>query len=121
LSSTQIPDDPLILKTIRDRQLVGALPVTPAGLGVIDSLAPLLLVSFGATRSVATLGVLSWRLVNFWLPIPAGAVAYVSVKVARGADRKAVRAALATMMSRDAPQHENQQPEPRHPQTPRPS
>jgi hypothetical protein len=42
--------------------------------------APLLLVSFGVTRSVATLGVLGWRLVNFWLPIPAGAAAYVSLK-----------------------------------------
>ncbi len=28
---------------------------------------------FGLTRSVATLGVLTWRLVNFWLPIPTGA------------------------------------------------
>ncbi|MGH3154195.1 MAG: lysylphosphatidylglycerol synthase transmembrane domain-containing protein, partial [Streptosporangiaceae bacterium] len=61
--------------------VAGALPVTPAGLGVIDSVAPLLLVSFGVTRSVATLGVLGWRLVNFWLPIPAGAVAYASLKI----------------------------------------
>jgi uncharacterized membrane protein YbhN (UPF0104 family) len=101
--------------------VAGALPVTPAGLGLIDSVAPLLLVSFGVTRSVATLGVLSWRLVNFWLPIPAGAIAYVSVKVPRGAGRKAMRTALATMMARDAPRHEHQQPEPRRPQAPRPS
>jgi uncharacterized protein (TIRG00374 family) len=80
--------------------IVGALPVTPAGLGVIDSLTPLLLVSFGITRSVATLGVLTWRLVNFWLPIPAGAIAYVSLKVPRGAGLKAMRAAVATMMAR---------------------
>jgi uncharacterized protein (TIRG00374 family) len=80
--------------------IVGALPVTPAGLGVIDSLTPLLLVSFGITRSVATLGVLAWRLVNFWLPIPAGAIAYVSLKVPRGAGLKAMRAAVATMMAR---------------------
>jgi hypothetical protein len=83
--------------------VAGALPVTPAGLGVIDSLAPLLLVSFGVTRSVATLGVLGWRLVNFWLPIPAGAAAYVSLKVPRGAGLKAIRAALATMMTRSGP------------------
>ena len=63
--------------------VVGVLPVTPAGLGVVDSVAPLLLVSFGVTRGVATLGVLSWRLVNFWLPIPAGAIAYVTLKVPR--------------------------------------
>jgi uncharacterized protein (TIRG00374 family) len=77
--------------------VAGVLPVTPAGLGVIDSVAPLLLVSFGVTRSVATLGVLGWRLVNFWLPIPAGAIAYISLKVPRGAGLKAMRAALATM------------------------
>jgi uncharacterized protein (TIRG00374 family) len=79
--------------------VAGALPVTPAGLGVVDSVAPLLLVSFGITRSVATLGVLAWRLVNFWLPIPAGAIAYVSLKVPRGAGLKAMRAAVTSMMT----------------------
>ena len=49
-----------------------------------------------------------------------GAIAYVSVKVPRGAGRKAMRTALAIMMARDAPRHENEQPEPRHLQTPRP-
>jgi uncharacterized protein (TIRG00374 family) len=83
--------------------VAGVLPVTPAGLGVIDSVAPLLLVSFGVTRSVATLGVLGWRLVNFWLPIPAGAAAYVSLKVPRGAGLKAMRAAVATLLSRPGP------------------
>jgi uncharacterized membrane protein YbhN (UPF0104 family) len=80
--------------------VAGVLPVTPAGLGVIDSLAPLLLVGFGLTRSVATLGVLGWRLVNFWLPIPAGAAAYVSLKVPRGAGPKAMRSAVASLLSR---------------------
>ena len=61
--------------------VAGALPITPGGLGVVDSVAPLLLVGFGVTRSVATLGVIAWRLVNFWLPIPAGAASYVSLKV----------------------------------------
>jgi uncharacterized protein (TIRG00374 family) len=83
--------------------VAGALPVTPAGLGVVDSLTPLLLVSFGVTRSVATLGVLAWRLVNFWLPIPAGAIAYVSLKVPRGAGLKAMRAAMTSMMTHPGP------------------
>jgi uncharacterized protein (TIRG00374 family) len=83
--------------------VAGVLPVTPAGLGIVDSVAPLLLVSFGVTRSVATLGVLGWRLVNFWLPIPAGAAAYVSLKVPRGAGLKAMRAAVSTMMSHNDP------------------
>jgi uncharacterized protein (TIRG00374 family) len=61
--------------------VAGALPLTPGGLGVVDSVTPLLLVGFGVTRSVATLGVLGWRMVNFWLPIPTGAAAYVSLRV----------------------------------------
>jgi uncharacterized protein (TIRG00374 family) len=103
--------------------VAGALPVTPAGLGVVDSVAPLLLVSFGVTRSVATLGVLGWRLVNFWLPIPAGAIAYISLKVPRGAGLKAMRAAVSTLLARPAqaghPQPEDALPEdalPEHPQ-----
>ncbi len=79
--------------------VAGALPVTPAGLGVVDSVTPLLLVSFGVTRNVATLGVLGWRLVNFWMPIPAGAIAYVSLKVPRGAGLRAMRQAVSGMMS----------------------
>ena len=62
-----------------------------------------MLTFFGADRGTATLGVLSYRLVNFWLPIPAGAAAYVSLKVPRGAGLKAMRAAVSTMMTRPAP------------------
>jgi hypothetical protein len=46
--------------------------------------------------TVATLGVLGWRLVNFWLPNPAGAIAYVSLKVPRGSGLQAMRAAVST-------------------------
>jgi uncharacterized protein (TIRG00374 family) len=100
--------------------VAGALPVTPAGLGVIDSVTPLLLVSFGITRSVATLGVLGWRLVNFWLPIPAGAAAYASLKVPRGAGLKAWRAAVSALMAHGGPPHESSRPEPGHGQTSEP-
>lgn len=78
--------------------VAGALPVTPGGLGVVDSITPLLLVGFGVTRSVATLGVLGWRLVNFWLPIPTGAAAYVSLKVKPGSGLRAMRAAMSGML-----------------------
>ena len=88
--------------------VLGVVPLTPGGLGVIDSTAPLLLVSFGVTRSVATLGVLAWRLVNFWLPIPAGAAAYVSLKVPRGGGLKAIRRAVAEMMSRNGGREDKQ-------------
>ena len=95
--------------------VAGALPLTPAGLGVVDSLAPLRLVSFGVTRSVATLGVLGWRLVNFWLPIPAGAIAYVSLKLPRGAGLRAWRAAMSALVARPARLAEDETPEDREP------
>jgi uncharacterized protein (TIRG00374 family) len=98
--------------------VAGVLPVSPGGLGIIDSIAPLLLVSFGVTRSVATLGVLGWRLVNFWLPIPAGAAAYVSLKVPRGAGVKAMRAAVSTMLARPGPHEDHQESAERPPESP---
>jgi hypothetical protein len=81
--------------------VLGAIPITPAGLGVIDSVTPVLLVTFGLTRSVATLGVLAWRLVNFWLPIPTGALAFISLKVPRGSSWADRRTALADMFRRN--------------------
>jgi hypothetical protein len=79
--------------------VAGALPLTPGGLGVVDSITPLLLVGFGVTRSVATLGVLGWRLVNFWLPIPTGALAFVSLKVKPRAERASIWAAVSGLWS----------------------
>jgi uncharacterized protein (TIRG00374 family) len=86
--------------------VLGAIPLTPGGLGVIDTLTPVLLVGFGLTRSVATLGVLAWRLVNFWLPIPTGAISYLSLKVPRGADPRSMRRALAEMIPWTSASHE---------------
>lgn len=79
--------------------VAGALPVTPGGLGVVDSITPLLLVGFGVTRSVATLGVLGWRMVNFWLPIPTGALSYISLKVKPHSGLRAMRSALHGLLS----------------------
>jgi uncharacterized protein (TIRG00374 family) len=84
--------------------VAGALPLTPGGLGVVDSLAPLLLVGFGVTRSVATLGVLGWRMVNFWLPIPTGALSFVSLKVTPPSGKITLRSALTSLLSASKPQ-----------------
>jgi hypothetical protein len=88
--------------------VIGAIPITPGGLGIIDTITPVLLIGFGLTRSVATLGVLAWRLVNFWLPIPTGALAYVSLKVPRGAGLRSMRRALSELSPKG--QHGHQQP-----------
>jgi len=77
--------------------VLATVPITPGGLGVIEASAASLIVSFGSPRTIATLAVLGWRLVNFWLPIPIGAATYLSLKVPRGAGLKAQRRALSTM------------------------
>jgi len=65
--------------------VLAVLPVTPSGLGVVEGVLAPTLVGFGAPSAVAILGVISWRLVQFWLPIPAGAAAYLSLRVRPGA------------------------------------
>jgi uncharacterized protein (TIRG00374 family) len=89
--------------------VAGALPITPGGLGVVDSVAPLLLVGFGVTRSVATLGVIGWRLVNFWLPIPTGALSYVSLRVKPREGLAAMRSAVSGMPTSVGPRQERQE------------
>jgi uncharacterized protein (TIRG00374 family) len=83
--------------------VLAVIPLTPGGLGVIDASAPALLVSFGMQRNPATLAVLAWRLINFWLPIPVGAAAYVSLRVPRGAGIDAHRRALRDMTTEATP------------------
>ena len=52
--------------------LVGGLPITPGGLGVIEGFLIPALVGLGTPAATATLGVLAWRAASFWLPIPVG-------------------------------------------------
>lgn len=67
-------------------QAVGTwLPVTPSGLGLSESLMIPALVAFGAPQADAVLGILTWRLFAYWLPIPLGALAYASLGRRRAA------------------------------------
>jgi hypothetical protein len=57
--------------------------LTPSGLGVIELTIIAVLKGFGVEAGVAAAGVLSWRLVNFWLPIPFGGASYLSLRFGR--------------------------------------
>jgi uncharacterized protein (TIRG00374 family) len=61
--------------------VVAAIPITPGGLGVVEAVLTSMLVAFGAPRAEVLLGVVAYRLVNFWLPIPLGALAYLSLHI----------------------------------------
>ncbi|WP_421121084.1 YbhN family protein [Aquihabitans daechungensis] len=61
--------------------VVASIPITPGGLGVVETALPSLLVTFGAPVGAAGFAVLAWRLIQFWLPIPLGGLAYASLKL----------------------------------------
>jgi len=77
--------------------VLAAVPLTPGGLGIVEAVAATSLIGFGVPAGIAWLGVISWRLFNFWLPIPVGAGAYLSLRVRRGAGLKERRDALGGM------------------------
>jgi uncharacterized protein (TIRG00374 family) len=94
--------------------IAAALPITPGGLGVVEATVSSILVGFGTPRTIAIWGVIGWRLVNFWLPIPVGGAAYLSLKVHPPADNQAGLAArralwrarwrwVVELVGRDAP------------------
>jgi len=83
--------------------VLAAVPLTPGGLGIVEAVAATSLTGFAVPAAIAWLGGISWRLFNFWLPIPVGAGAYLSMRVRRGAGLKEHRQALGTMTSTGEP------------------
>jgi uncharacterized protein (TIRG00374 family) len=83
--------------------VLAVIPITPGGLGFVEASSIGLLVSFGVPNKIATLGVLGWRLVNFWAPIPVGAGCYISLRVRRGAGLRERRRALSSMTVESKP------------------
>jgi uncharacterized membrane protein YbhN (UPF0104 family) len=63
--------------------VLGVLPLTPGGIGIVEGVLVPSLIGFGAPPEVALVGVLGWRLVSFWLPIPVGALSWLSLRVSR--------------------------------------
>ena len=79
------PRASLVLLAYVVAALLGMVPITPGGLGFVEVglVATLGLAGVGAAD--ATLATLAYRLVSFWMPIPAGGVAYVFYRRRYGA------------------------------------
>jgi uncharacterized protein (TIRG00374 family) len=58
-------------------QFLGTLPLTPGGLGFVEAGLTGTLVLAGVGTGASVVATLAYRMVSFWLPIPAGAVAAV--------------------------------------------
>ena len=61
--------------------IASVIPITPGGLGIVEGIYIPTLVGFGVRRRAATLGVASYRIAQFWLPILLGGLAYASLRV----------------------------------------
>jgi hypothetical protein len=60
--------------------VIGVIPITPGGLGIVEWVYIPTLVGFGLSRANATLGVGVYRISQFFLPIFVGGVCYASLR-----------------------------------------
>jgi uncharacterized protein (TIRG00374 family) len=71
------PRASLVLLAFCAAQVLGTLPLTPGGLGFVEAGLTGTLALAGVGAGAAVVATLAYRLVSFWLPIPAGAVAAI--------------------------------------------
>jgi uncharacterized protein (TIRG00374 family) len=81
LAAVGYPVDPLVLFiAYAVANVLGLLPITPGGVGVVEGVLCSSLVAAGVPAHLALVGVLGWRLVNYWLPIPVGALLWLTLR-----------------------------------------
>ena len=61
--------------------VLAAIPITPGGLGIVEGIYVPVLGGFGLPRATVVVGVVSYRIAQYWLPILIGGVAYLSLRV----------------------------------------
>ena len=61
--------------------VMAVVPITPGGLGIIEGIYIPTIIGFGMSRATATVGILTYRLAQFWAPIVVGAGCYLSLRV----------------------------------------
>jgi uncharacterized protein (TIRG00374 family) len=88
--------------------VMAAIPITPGGLGIVEWVYIPTLVGFGLTRSEATLGVVSYRIAQFWLPIMLGTLSYLSLRLGPfSIDRRERLEPLQDVVELEAGRHES--------------
>ena len=74
------PNGALVLVAYAATSLLGQLPLTPGGLGVVEAGLTGTLALIGVNGGDAVLATLAYRLFNYWLYLPAGLVARILYK-----------------------------------------
>jgi uncharacterized protein (TIRG00374 family) len=70
------PRPSLVLLAYTAAQILGMIPITPGGVGFVEAGLTATLALAGVGAADAALATLVYRLMSFWLPLPAGAVAW---------------------------------------------
>jgi hypothetical protein len=74
------PDPGLVLLAYSAAAVLAMIPLTPGGLGFVEAGLTATLVLAGVGPADAVLATLAYRLVSFWLPLPAGLAAYLAFR-----------------------------------------
>ncbi len=75
----------LVLLAYSTAGVIGLIPITPGGLGIFEASLSGLLVLAGVSASSAVVATLAYRLAQYWLPMVAGAIAYLLFRRRYGA------------------------------------
>ncbi len=75
----------LVLLAYSTVGVIGLIPITPGGLGIVEASLSGLLVLAGVNASSAVVATLAYRLAQYWLPMIAGAIAYLLFRRRYGA------------------------------------
>jgi uncharacterized protein (TIRG00374 family) len=73
----QHPRPSLVLLAFCAAQLLAQIPITPGGLGVVEAGLTGTLALIGVPAGAAAVATLAYRLVSYWLALPAGGIAYL--------------------------------------------
>jgi hypothetical protein len=75
------PRPSLVLIAYAVTGIIGYLPITPGGLGIVEASLSGFLVLAGVSSGAAILATLAYRLASYWIPLFAGPFAYAAFKV----------------------------------------
>jgi uncharacterized protein (TIRG00374 family) len=71
------PRPSLVLLAFAVSGVIGLVPITPGGLGIIEATLSAMLVLAGVSVGHALLATLAYRMASYWLPLMAGPLAYL--------------------------------------------
>lgn len=74
------PRPSVILLSYAVAGVIGLIPITPGGLGIVEASLTGLLIASGLTPAQAVLATLAYRLASYWLPMAAGPFAYAAFR-----------------------------------------